>query len=89
MVVVSATPRFVRAYGKLTAEQKERVDQALRTFMENPRHPGLHFERLKASEYRTIRVDRKRWRIVMRGAGQDRFDLIDVDVHKAVDRQYG
>jgi hypothetical protein len=43
---------------------------------------------LKGSEYRTIRVDRGRWRIVRRGSGSE-FDLVDVDRHDAVDSKYG
>ncbi|MDE1159188.1 MAG: hypothetical protein PW791_13145 [Neorhizobium sp.] len=56
--------------------------------MENPRHPGLHFEKLKGSAYRTIRPDRGKYRIVLRGDGTS-FELVDVDRHDIVDRRYG
>ena len=56
--------------------------------MKNPRHPGLHFEKLTNSAYRTIRVDRKKYRIVLKGDG-DEFELVDVGTHQHVDRNYG
>jgi mRNA-degrading endonuclease RelE of RelBE toxin-antitoxin system len=82
------TPRFLRAYKKLTREVQAAVDEALTRFLADPRHPSLHFEKLSGSEYRAIRVDRGRWRIVLRGTGQ-LFDLVDVDRHGPVDRNYG
>jgi mRNA-degrading endonuclease RelE of RelBE toxin-antitoxin system len=88
MPSLSATPRFVRAYKKLPPGVQQAVDEALRRFMENPRHPALHFEKLSGSKYRTIRVDRGTWRIVLRGTGGE-FDLVDVDIHKTVDAKYG
>lgn len=85
---LTVTPRFDRAYRKLTDETKGGVNDAIRQFYADPRHPGLHFEKLKGSKYRTIRVDRGRWRIVLRGAGEE-FELVDIDRHDAVDRNYG
>lgn len=85
---LSASPRFTRAYKALPQEAKETVQKALRLFMENPRHPGLHFEKLKSSNYRTIRPDRGKYRIVLRGEGSS-FELVDVDRHEVVDRKYG
>jgi mRNA-degrading endonuclease RelE of RelBE toxin-antitoxin system len=87
-VQLQKTPRFERAFRKLTPEIQEAVSGALRQFMANPRHPSLHFEKLKGSTYRTIRVDRGRWRIVLRGS-KSAFDLVDVDRHKTVDTKYG
>lgn len=85
---LTKTPRFERAYRKLTEEVKSAVNDALRQFYQNPRHPALHFEKLSGSEFRTIRVDRGRWRVVLRGSGSE-FDLVDVDRHDAVDGKYG
>ena len=82
------TARFIRAYKKLAPDLKVRVDDALRKFLADPRQPGLHFERLSGSEYRTIRPVQGRWRIVLRGKG-DEFELVDVDSHKIVDKKYG
>jgi mRNA-degrading endonuclease RelE of RelBE toxin-antitoxin system len=83
------TKNFERAYGKLAPQVRDRIDEALRQFEENPRHPSLHFEKLKGSSYRTIRVDRKRYRIVLRDADDGVLELVDVDQHKTVDRKYG
>lgn len=85
---LTATPRFKKRYDGLPVDLRERVDAALRRFMENPRHPSLHFEKLSGSDFRTIRVDRKKWRIVLRGEGAV-FDLVDVDTHSSVDSKYG
>lgn len=83
------TPRFRRAYDKLPPDVQRAVDQALKQFLSNPRHPSLHFEKLKGSSFRTIRVDRKRHRIVLRGAAREAFELVDIGHHDFVDRQYG
>ncbi|MGE7369966.1 hypothetical protein ACQKKX_13015 [Neorhizobium sp. NPDC001467] len=56
--------------------------------MGNPRHPGLRFEKLKGSDYRTIHPDRGNYRIVLRGEGTA-FELVDVDRHDVVDRKCG
>lgn len=85
---LSSTPHFDRSYKKLKPEIKVRVDEALRKFIENPRHPGLHFEKLSGGNYRTIRPVRGAFRIVLRGE-RDEFELIDVDTHKRVDSKYG
>jgi plasmid maintenance system killer protein len=82
-VRLSKTPKFERSYRKLTAEQKDAVNEALRLFMSSPRHPGLHFEKLGGSAYCTVRVN-KGWRIVLRGRKGD-YDLIDVGPHSVAD----
>ena len=85
---LAKTPRFERAFRKLPIEVQDATLLAITRFMSDARHPSLHFEKLKGSEYRTIRVDRGRWRIVLRGSGAQ-FDLVDVDRHKKVDSKYG
>ena len=85
---LTKTPRFERAFKKLPAGVQDAALEALRRFMSDPRHPSLHFEKMKGRDYRTIRVDRGRWRIVLRGAGAE-FDLVDVDRHKKTDNKYG
>jgi len=87
-VKLIASDRFKKARAKLPDDVRTAVDEALRTFMKDPRHPALHFEKLTNSEYRTIRVDRKKWRIAMRGDGGE-FELVDVDRHDKIDRKYG
>jgi hypothetical protein len=85
---LTATPRFKRAYDALPADVMSRIDNALQRFIDNPRHPGLHFEKLRGSDYRTIRPVKGAWRIVLEGSGSD-FVLVDVDTHQRVDRKYG
>lgn len=86
-VKIVKTAGFQKAYDKLTVEVQARADEVLRQFYENPRHPGLHFEKYY-SALRTIRVDRKRWRIVMRDLGDSRYELVDIDRHEKIDRRY-
>ena len=44
---VQRTTRFVRDYGKLTADLRALVDAKLHDLLANPRPPGLRFEKLK------------------------------------------
>ncbi len=87
MVRARRTPRFDRAYGKLTEDQKLAVDAAIANFFRDVRHPGLHFEKLSGSDYRTIRAGLG-IRIVLLGTGGD-FDFVDVAKHDYVDKRYG
>lgn len=82
------TERYRRAYAKLPDGIKTQVKAALKQFYADPRHPSLHFEKLSGSKYRTIRVDRKMYRIVLRGDGGT-MELVDVDRHDKVDSKYG
>jgi hypothetical protein len=85
-VKIIRTEGFLKAYANLTTEVRDRADGALRQFYENPRHPGLHFEKYKT--FRTIRVDRKRWRIAMRDLGNNCYELVDIDRHDKIDLRY-
>lgn len=88
MAKTTPTAKFTRAFGK--CDVQDRVLEALKLFHSNPRHPSLHFEKLKGTgSYRTIRVDRGRWRIVLRDRGHDEYDLVDMGRHDYVDRNYG
>jgi hypothetical protein len=78
---LTASARFKRAYEKLPDDVKPRVDEALSKFLDDPRRPGLHFEKLGGSAYRTIRPVRGAWRIVLLGGGSE-YELVDVDTHK-------
>jgi mRNA-degrading endonuclease RelE of RelBE toxin-antitoxin system len=84
---VTPSTRFKRARKKLAAAERQDVDEALRRFVENPRHPGLHFKKLKHSDYSTIRVGLG-IRIVLIGEGGV-FVLVDIGNHDFVDRNYG
>ncbi len=41
-----ATPRFWAAYRELPPEIRDLARKAFRLFLENPRHPSLHFKKL-------------------------------------------
>jgi hypothetical protein len=83
---ITRTKGFLKAYAKLTSDVQDRVDIALRQFVANPRHPGLHFEKYKT--YRTLRVDQGRWRIAIRDLGNSQYELLAVDRHDRIDRRY-
>ena len=42
--------RFTRDYRRLSTEDQEKIDGALRRFSSNPRHPGLHLKKMKGTE---------------------------------------
>ncbi len=41
MPKIKSSPRFVKAYVKLSAALREKVDKAILLLQENPRHPSL------------------------------------------------
>jgi hypothetical protein len=84
---ITRTQGFLKAYAKLTDDVQKRVETALTHFVNNPRHPGLHFEKYSTGLH-TIRVDRGRWRIVLKDLGNNHYELKDVDRHDYVDRRY-
>ncbi|MEO9213633.1 MAG: hypothetical protein ABI242_10870 [Caulobacteraceae bacterium] len=67
---------------------RDRVRQAVGRFAADVHHPGLDFEKLKGSEFCTIRVTRGD-RIVLRQSGPDAFELVDVGEHDTMHRRYG
>ncbi|HHT7143177.1 TPA: cytotoxin [Bacillus cereus] len=44
---INSTPRFKRAYKKLTEEQKKQIKEALKLFGENSKHPSLRIKPIK------------------------------------------
>jgi mRNA-degrading endonuclease RelE of RelBE toxin-antitoxin system len=52
------TDRFRRAYRTLTAEDRQRVQSALRRLAENPRHPSLRVKKQGASRVWEARASR-------------------------------
>ena len=44
------TPAFHKLLAHLPAEIQDQARAAYRTFLQNPRHPGLHFKRVHGSE---------------------------------------
>ena len=75
---MKSTPKF----------RSPRIVKALEFFAANVHHPGLDFEKLKGTDYCTIRVDRGD-RIVLRQSGPDTFELVDVGEHDSMHRRYG
>jgi addiction module RelE/StbE family toxin len=53
---IQTTRRFDKAYAKLTDDDKDRVDDALRLFEKNPFNPSLDNHKLKGKlkEFRAI-----------------------------------
>ncbi len=88
MARLTLTPKFLKAFKELDERRQKRARKSMETFIERPRHPHLHFEKLKGSSYRTIRVDMN-FRIVLREIGEDAFEAVDIGNHDYVDRGYG
>lgn len=88
MAGVRPTARFDKAMRHLGPTQRKRAAKSLAQFVENPRHPSLHFEKLSGSDYCTIRVERN-FRIVLKDLGGDLYELLDIGSHDYVYRQYG
>jgi len=48
-LILRPTERFVRAYRKLTAADRQRVDRALTRLLEDERHPSLRLKRMQGA----------------------------------------
>ena len=77
-MIFQRAARFERAYAKLTAEQAQRVDEAIR-FAQDPSHPSLHVKRMqgteriwevRASQDLRITFERDGQRVVFRNVGR-------------------
>lgn len=88
MAVLRPTRRFEKSFKRLDARLQQRAAKSITQFSENPRHGHLHFEKLKGSDYLTIRVD-SNFRIVLREAEKGVYDLVDVGSHTDVYQAYG
>ena len=82
------TPRFVKALRSLGQEEQKRAAKSMKQFLENPRHPSLHFEKLRGSGLHTIRVDMN-FRIALDDKGGGVYDLIDVGSREAIYARWG
>lgn len=49
-MILERTPRFERAYAKLTVAQAQRVEDAIRQFGRDPSHPSLRVKRMQGTE---------------------------------------
>lgn len=76
--------KFLEAYARLPGAQQRKVQQMIRKFRENPRAPGLHYEKLQGSRdpnIRTLRVDQA-YRAVLLQPDEDQVAvLLWVDHH--------
>lgn len=52
-----AFPHKLRKFTKNDSKRADAVKKALRLFQDDPKHPSLHTEKLKASNVWTIRID--------------------------------
>jgi hypothetical protein len=52
------TERFARLFSQLPPEAQQQARAAYRLFLQNPRHPSLHFKQVSAAhpEYHSARV---------------------------------
>jgi mRNA-degrading endonuclease RelE of RelBE toxin-antitoxin system len=73
---VELTERFLRAYRKLPAHIRTKVDRALRLLDADFRHPGLHAKRIQGKDICEARVD-QRYRLTYQRKG-DMFILRNV-----------
>ena len=63
---------FEKAYRKLSKQDQRATDRALLNFIENPRRPSLHLERIKGA-YWSIRASRRNGEI---------WAVVDVGTHQ-------
>lgn len=78
---------FEKAYGKLSTQDQRATDRALLNFIENPRRPSLHLERIKG-DYWSIRASR-RIRIMLRSESREDGEIwavVDVGTHQVYRR---
>ena len=78
-------PLFQRMYGKLSAEDRMRVDSSIDLFIDDPNHPRLHNHKLKGSK-RGLRAFSAGYdlRIIYEEAGDTIVLMLQVGSHKKV-----
>lgn len=78
-MILERTARFARAYKKLSADDRRRVDTAIRRFAGEPDHPSLRVKRMqgtagiweaRASDALRFTFERKGDRVVLRNVGR-------------------
>ena len=90
MPILRPTSKFLARldhYNRSDPITAKRIGGAVARFVGTPGAPGLNFEKLGGSNYHSIRVTQG-VRIILRRAGADTFDLIDVGPHD-IYRRYG
>ena len=74
------TSRFVEAHRRLDSNTRTRADKAIRLLASNPRHPSLHFKRIRSTpDLWEVRVDRDH-RITLR-IEQDCYVMRNIGKH--------
>lgn len=89
MIKIEFTKKFRREHQKFIANNQiiaQQVSSTLRTFLSNPKYPGLHVEKLKGVKIWTIRIDKGN-RIFFSWIDQSTALLIDIGPHDKY-RQY-
>ena len=83
------TPRFLKALEVIRRDEAlgRRVRTALERFEADIHHPGLNFEKLRGSDFHSLRVTRG-VRVILSQDGPDAFVLVDVGGHD-IYRRYG
>ena len=90
MPILRPTPKFLARlddYNRSDPMTAKRIGAAVERFVRTPDAPGLNFEKLGGSDYHSIRVTQG-VRIILRRAGADTFDLVNVGGHD-IYRRYG
>lgn len=83
MIDLDVTEKFRREHRKFilnNAGRKQSVASTLRTFRQNPKHPGLNLEKLQGLGTWTIRID-KGSRIFFNWTNNSTALLIDIGPH--------
>ena len=80
--------RITKRYERSIAQKhniRTRAERTLRRFIENPQHPGLHFEQLLGWEDTySIRVNRQYRILLVRETDEagEIFAVVDIDTHQ-------
>lgn len=84
---IRLSARFERELRALDGVQRERVQRALRQFLLDPRHPSLHFEKLRGHEgLHSIRYSRGDHIFLRATAEADLFEAQRLGPHDLYDR---
>jgi plasmid maintenance system killer protein len=89
MPQLTPSERFDKALAKMDANAALQALEAIRLCIENTRHPGLNFEKVKGTKANyTIRANGGN-RICLRKTGKGQYDIVDVGSHDYIYKNYG
>ena len=88
MANVILDPGYAKDLRALESHERKGAEKSLERFSENPRHPGLHFEKMTAiTGWHTYRVnDDIRVAVQSYPGGEDTWMLCRVGHHEMIDR---